>query len=63
MADENQHEAPNADDATGTAFAEIPYVPAASALNRPMSRNKLLVLSALAATHGERGDSKTALKE
>ncbi len=48
MPDENQHEAPNADDATGTAFAEIPYVPAASTLNRPMSRKKSLVLSALA---------------
>lgn len=48
MADAIQYEGPNADDATGTAFAEIPYVPAVSALNRPMSRKKLLVLSALA---------------
>ncbi len=48
MPDENQPQAPNADDATGTAFAEIPYVPAVSTLNRPTSRKKSLVLSALA---------------
>jgi len=50
MLDENQHEAPNSDDATGMAFAEIPYIPA-SALNRSPSRKRSLVVSAfLAAT-------------
>jgi len=48
MLDENQNQAPNAGEATGTAFAEIPFVPAASALCRPMSRKKFLILSALA---------------
>jgi len=47
MADENRHEAPNSDDATGTAFAEIPFIPTASALNRPTSRKKSLIVSAL----------------
>ncbi len=47
MADENQHEAPNTDDATGTAFAEIPFIPAASALSSPTSRKRSLIVSAL----------------
>jgi hypothetical protein len=47
MPDEQRHEVPNADDATGTAFAEIPLVPTASALNRPTSRTRSLVVSAL----------------
>ena len=45
MPDQNQRESPNADDATGTAFAEIPFIPAASALSRPTSRKRSWVLS------------------
>ena len=52
MPDENQPQAPNADDATGMAFAEIPYVPAASALSRPTSRVRSWVASAFVATAG-----------
>ena len=46
MPDHNQHEAPNSDDATGMAFAEIPFVPAASTLSRPAGRKRPLVVSA-----------------
>ena len=49
MPDQNQHESPNADDATGMAFAEIPFIPAASALSRPTSRKRSLVVSAFVA--------------
>ena len=52
MPDENQPQAPNADDATGMAFAEIPYVPAASVLSRPTSRVRSWVASAFVATAG-----------
>ncbi len=47
MPDENQPEAPNSDDATGTAFAEIPFVPAALALSGPTNRRRSLIVSAL----------------
>jgi len=47
---QNQTEAPNADDATGLAFAEIPYIPAVSTLSRPTSRKRSLVVSAFVAT-------------
>ncbi len=47
MPDEQRHEVPNADEATGMAFAEIPLLPTASALNRPTSRKWSLVVSAL----------------
>lgn len=50
MPDQTQQDAPNADDATGLAFAEIPYIPAASALSRPTSRMRLLVVSGFVAT-------------
>lgn len=45
MPDQNQRESPNADDATGTAFAEIPFIPAASASSRPTSRKRSWVPS------------------
>ena len=45
MPDQNQRESPNADDATGTAFVEIPFIPAASASSRPTSRKRSWVLS------------------
>lgn len=47
MADEEQRDGPNADDGTEAVFADIPDIPAVSAFNRPTSRKKLLVLSAL----------------
>ena len=50
MPDRDQQQAPNADEATGLAFAGIPYTPAASALGRPPSRVRSLVVSALVAT-------------
>lgn len=50
MPDQDQQQAPNADEATGMAFAEIPYIPAASALSRPTSRVRSLVVSAFVAT-------------
>ncbi len=50
MPDQNQQQAPNADEATGLAFAEIPYIPAASALSRPTSRRRSFVVSAFVAT-------------
>jgi|GEM_PF-3563326 len=49
MTDRNRHEAPNPDDATRTAFAEIPFVPAAWTSRRPASRTRSLVVSAFAA--------------
>ena len=49
MPDQTQQDAPNADDATGLAFAEIPYIPAASAFSRPTSRMRLLVVSGFVA--------------
>ena len=49
MPDHVQQDAPNADDATGLAFAEIPYMPAASALSRPTSRMRSLVVSGFVA--------------
>ena len=49
MPDHAQQDAPNANDATGLAFAEIPYIPAASALSRPTSRMRLLVVSGFVA--------------
>ena len=47
MPDENQPEAPNSEDAKGTAFAEIPFISAASALSRPTSRKRSLIVSTL----------------
>ena len=49
MPDQNQTEAQNADDATGMAFDEIPYIPASSAFSRPTSRMRSLVVSAFVA--------------
>lgn len=49
MPDHAQQDAPNADDATGLAFTEIPYIPAASALSRPTSRMRFLVVSGFVA--------------
>ena len=40
MADEKQHDGPNADDGMGTVFADIPYIPAVSAFDRPTSRRQ-----------------------
>ena len=50
MLNANQSGAPNADDTTAMAFAEIPLIPASSALTRPTSRKRLLVVSAFVAT-------------
>ena len=44
-----QRESRNADDATGTVFAEIPCLPAASSLCRPTSRKQLVVVAAISA--------------
>ena len=47
MADEKQHDGPNADDGMGTVFADIPYIPAVSDFNRPTSRRQSRIVFGL----------------
>ena len=47
MADEKQHDGPNADDGMGTVFADIPYIPAVSDFNRPTNRRQSRIVFGL----------------